>query len=206
VNLPLFSEDTPEGNKETARISLPEQTGQVWHVYLPEVRPGQLYGYRVYGPYEPARGHRFYPAKLLLDPYAKAIAGEIRWSDVLFGYTPGHPDADLSCDGRDSTASIPKCMVVDDRFDWKDDTHPQTPWNKTVIYEMHVKGFTARHPEVPKELRGTYAGLAFPAIIDCNSTLSRSLKLGPAGMNNCRSNCLGKTTQGEVNLQKLAER
>jgi isoamylase len=176
VNFALFSEratkvelcmfEAPEGNKETARIAAPEQTGQVWHVYLPEARPGQFYGYRVYGAYEPAQGHRFNPAKLLLDPYAKAIAGDLRWNDALFGYTVGHPDADLSCDGRDSAASMPKCMVVDDRFDWKDDVHPQTAWNKTVIYEMHVKGFTARHPGVPNEVRGTYAGLACPAVID----------------------------------------
>ena len=110
VNFALFSEsatkvelylfEAAEGTKETARIAAPEQTGQVWHVYLPEVRPGQLFGYRVYGPYEPAQGHRFNPAKLLLDPYAKGIAGDLRWSDELFGYTVGHPDADLSCDGR----------------------------------------------------------------------------------------------------------
>jgi len=123
VNFALFSEnatkvelclfEAPDGNKETARVGVTEKTGQVWHVYMPEVRPGQLYGYRVYGPYEPAQGHRFNPAKLLLDPYAKAIAGDIRWSDALFGYTVGHRDADLSCDDRDSAASMPKCMVVD---------------------------------------------------------------------------------------------
>ncbi len=176
VNFALFSEnatkvelclfEAPEGNKETARIALPEQTGQVWHVFLPEVRPGQLYGYRVYGPYEPAQGHRFNPAKLLLDPYAKAIAGDLQWGDALFGYIVGHPDADLSCDGRDSAASMPKSMVVDDSFDWKNDTHPHIAWNKTVIYEMHVKGFTVRHPKVPEKLRGTYAGLACPAVIE----------------------------------------
>lgn len=176
VNFALFSEsatkvelclfEEPEGKKETARITAPEQTGRVWHVYLPDVRLGQLYGYRVYGPYEPAQGHRFNPAKLLLDPYAKAVAGNLRWSDELFGYTVGHPDTDLSCDGRDSAASMPKCMVLDDRFDWKDDTCPGIAWNKTVIYEMHVKGFTALHPEVPKELQGTYAGLVCPAVIN----------------------------------------
>jgi isoamylase len=176
VNFALFSEratkvelclfESPEGNNETARIAAPEQTGQVWHVYLPDARPGQLYGYRVYGPYQPAQGHRCNPAKLLLDPYAKAIAGDLRWNDSLFGYTVGHPDADLSCDDRDSAASMPKCIVVDDSFDWQDDKHPRTDWNRTVIYEMHVKGFTVRHPQVPEELRGTYAGLASPAVIE----------------------------------------
>jgi glycogen operon protein len=175
VNFALFSEnatkvelclfEAPEGSKETARIAAPEQTGGVWHVYLPEMRPGQLYGYRVYGPYEPTQGHRFNPAKLLLDPYAKSIAGDLVWSDALFGYSVGHPDADLSRDGRDSALSLPKCMVVDDHFDWENDTRPRTAWNDTVIYEMHVKGFTAAHPEVPKELRGTYAGLACSAVI-----------------------------------------
>ena len=176
VNFALFSENAtkvelclfaaPEGNTETARITPLEQTGRVWHVYLPEVRPGQLYGYRVYGPYEPTQGHRFNPAKLLLDPYAKAIAGDFLWSDELFGYTVGHPDADLSCDGRDSAANLPKCIVVDDQFDWEGDERPQTAWNNTIIYEMHVKGFTAAHPKVPKELRGSYAGVACPAAID----------------------------------------
>jgi glycogen operon protein len=176
VNFALFSEcatkvelclfESPDGNNETARIAAPEQTGQVWHVYLPDVRPGQLYGYRVYGPYQPAQGHRCNPAKLLLDPYAKAIAGDLCWNDSLFGYTVGHPDADLSCDDRDSAASMPKCMVVDNRFDWEGDKHPRTEWNKTVIYEMHVKGFTVRHPQVPEGLRGTYAGSACPAVIE----------------------------------------
>ncbi len=158
--------ESPDGNNETARIAAPEQTGQVWHVYFPDVRPGQLYGYRVYGPYQPAQGHRCNPAKLLLDPYAKAIAGDLRWNDSLFGYSVGHPAADLSCDDRDSAASMPKCMVVDNRFDWQGDKHPRTDWNKTVIYEMHVKGFTVQHPRVPEGLRGTYAGSASPAVIE----------------------------------------
>ncbi|MCS6927658.1 MAG: glycogen debranching protein GlgX, partial [Candidatus Binatia bacterium] len=143
-----------------------EQTDQVWHVYLPEVRPGQRYGYRVHGSYSPQEGHRFNPAKLLLDPYAKAIAGTVRWSDALFGYTVGHPDADLSRDERDSASGLPKCVVVDPAFSWGNDTFPRTPWHKTLIYEVHVKGFTARHPEVPQQLRGTYAGLTCPEVID----------------------------------------
>jgi glycogen operon protein len=175
VNFALFSEnasrvqlclfDGPDGNQEITRISLTEQTDQVWHIYLPEVRPGQRYGYRVYGPYAPEEGHRFNPAKLLLDPYAKAIAGAIRWSETLFGYTVGHPDADLSRDERDSAEGLPKCVVVDPAFSWGDDTPPRTPWHKTLIYELHVEGFTTRHPDVPPDLRGTYAGLTCPAVI-----------------------------------------
>ena len=175
VNFALFSEnatqvqlclfDGPDGDRETTRIPLTEQTDHVWHIYLPEVRPGQRYGYRVYGPYTPEEGHRFNPAKLLLDPYAKAVAGNIRWSDALFGYTIGHPDADLSRDDRDSAAGLPKCVVVDPAFSWGNDTPPRTPWHKTLIYELHVKGFTKRHPEVPAELQGTYTGLSHPTVI-----------------------------------------
>jgi glycogen operon protein len=181
VNFALFSENAtavdlclferPDGAGEVTTIRLTEQTDQVWHIYLPEARPGQLYGYRVHGPYAPEAGHRFNPAKLLLDPYAKAIAGIIRWSDALFGYTIGHPDADLSRDTRDSAADLPKCIVVDPAFSWGDDTRLRTPWHKTLIYELHVKGLTARHPEVPPALRGTYAGLTCPAVIDYLCTL-----------------------------------
>lgn len=176
VNFALFSENATSvelclfdgrgGNQEIARIPMAEQTDQVWHIYLPEVRPGQRYGYRVHGPYEPASGHRFNPAKLLLDPYAKAIDGTIRWSDALFGYPIGHPDADLARDDRDSAANIPKCVVIDPAFTWGDDRALRIPWNETLIYEVHVKGFTARHPEVPRALRGTFAGLACPAAIE----------------------------------------
>lgn len=176
VNFALFSENAtgvdlclfngPDGNHEVARIPMIEQTDQVWHIYLPEIRPGQLYGYRVHGPYAPMEGHRFNPSKLLLDPYAKAIAGTIHWGDPLFGYTIGHPNADLSLDDRDSAGGLPKCVVIDPAFSWGDDQHPRTPWHKTLIYEMHVKGFTARHPGVPEEMRGTYAGLSCPAAID----------------------------------------
>jgi isoamylase len=176
VNFALFSEnatgvelclfDGENRNHELKRIRMTEQTNQVWHVYLPEARSGQLYGYRVYGPYSPSEGHRFNPAKLLLDPYAKSIAGPIRWSDALFGYTIGDPDADLSIDERDSVDGLPKCVVVDPAFSWGQDAPLRIPWHKTLIYEMHVKGFTARHPKVPKELRGTYAGLTHPAVVD----------------------------------------
>jgi glycogen operon protein len=176
VNFALFSEnataaelclfDGPDGNREVTRIRMPEHTNQIWHVYLPDVDPGQLYGYRVYGPYAPAEGHRFNPAKLLLDPYAKAITGRMRWSDALFGYTVGHREADLARDERDSARGMPKCVVVDSAFNWGNDRFPRTPWHKTIIYELHVKGFTARHPDVPKQVRGTYAGLTCPEVID----------------------------------------
>src|SRR3989442_1174158 len=130
-----------------------------------EARPGLRYGYRVQGPWEPAQGHRFNAAKLLLDPYARAIDGAVRWSDALFGYEVGHGDADLAMDGRDSAPNMPKSMVVDTAFTWGGDRPPRIPWNQTVIYEVHVKGFTARHPDVPKHLRGTYAGFVSPAAL-----------------------------------------
>lgn len=190
VNFALFSENATkvelclfdaEGKCETERIRLPEQTDQVWHVYLPEMRPGQRYGYRVSGPYAPMEGHRFNPAKLLLDPYAKAIAGTISWSDALFGYTIGNPDADLSQDIRNSANGLPKCVVVDPAFSWGDDAPPRTPWHQTLIYELHVKGFTARHPDVPPKLRGTYAGLSCPTVIDYLHTLGvTAVELMPA--------------------------
>ncbi|HYP51939.1 MAG TPA: glycogen debranching protein GlgX, partial [Pyrinomonadaceae bacterium] len=176
VNFALFSEnatavelclfDSPESARESARIQLTEQTDQVWHVYLPEARPGQLYGWRVHGPYAPEAGHRFNPYKLLIDPYAKAIASTVNWGDEMFGYTIGDPREDLSFDERDSAAGVPKCVVVDPAFSWGGDTQPRTPWHKTLIYEMHVKGFTARHPEVPEELRGSYTALTHPSVVE----------------------------------------
>ena len=176
VNFSIFSEnatkvelclfDTPDASRESARIPMVDRNAHIWHVYLPEARPGQLYGYRVHGPYAPNDGHRFNPAKLLIDPYAKAVAGNIDVNDSLFAYKFGHPQADLSIDRLDSAAGLPKCMVIDPAFTWSDDTPPRIPWHRTLIYEMHVKGFTARHPKVPRELRGTYAGLACPAVID----------------------------------------
>ncbi len=174
VNFALFTENADQvelclfdaAGGETARIRMPDQTDQVWHVYLPEARPGQLYGYRVHGPYEPDKGHRFNPAKLLIDPYAKAIAGDVKWDDSLYGYIVGHTDEDLSRDERDSAPYIPKCVVIDPAFDWEDDRHPAIPWHKTLIYELHVKGFTARHPNVPPEIRGTYSGLVCDEVIN----------------------------------------
>src|SRR5207248_250266 len=136
-----------------------------------EIRPGQAYGFRVHGPYQPHLGHRFNPNKLLLDPYAKAIAGTVRWSDAMFGYTIGHPNADLSFDERDNATGVPKCLVVDPAFSWGGDQSPRTRWHKTAIYELHVKGFTALNPNVPEELRGTYAGLAHPSVINYLTSL-----------------------------------
>jgi isoamylase len=176
VNFALFSEhaegvelclfDRPDDPKESHRIPVRERNGSIWHAYLPDARPGQLYGYRVHGPYAPQEGHRFNPNKLLLDPYAKAISGTEEWSDALFGYEIGHPDADLSFDERDSAAWMPKCVVVDPAFTWGDDRPPRTPWNRTVIYECHVRGMTRRHPAVPDQLRGTFLGLASDPILD----------------------------------------
>jgi glycogen operon protein len=175
VNFALFSENAERvelclfeasGRREFRRVTMPEQTDLVWHCYLPEARPGLLYGYRVHGPYNPAQGHRFNPKKVLLDPYAKAIRGRLRWSDRVFGYRVGHDKADLSHDRRNDARDMLKCQVIDPAFTWGDDRPPRTPWNDTVIYELHVKGFTARHPEVPEALRGTYAGLATEPVID----------------------------------------
>jgi isoamylase len=164
VQLCLFDEAT--AGEPTATITMPERTDNVWHVYLPDVRPGALYGYRVDGPYEPTGGHRFNPSKLLIDPYAKAVSGPIRWSDELFGYAIGDEREDLSFDARDSAGAMPKCLVVDPAFTWEDDRSPNRPWNQTVIYETHVRGMTMRHPGVPERLRGTYLGLASDPIID----------------------------------------
>ncbi|HYB43777.1 MAG TPA: glycogen debranching enzyme GlgX, partial [Candidatus Methylomirabilis sp.] len=181
VNFALFSEhataadlcllDPADPAREAQRIRMVEYTDQVWHVYLPEARPGLLYGYRLHGPYEPAEGHRFNPAKLLLDPYAKAITGGVQWNDALFGYVIGDPEEDLSRDDRDSAPFVPKCVVVDGAFSWGDDRPPRTPWSRTAIYEVHVKGFTARHPDVPRPLRGSYAGLVSPAALGYLSRL-----------------------------------
>ncbi|NNJ09813.1 glycogen debranching protein GlgX [Chloroflexales bacterium ZM16-3] len=169
VELCLF--DSAESPSSAARITMPERSDSVWHVYLPNLRPGQLYGYRVYGPYNPDQGMRFNPNKLLLDPYAKAISGDILWDDSLFGYTIGHPDGDRSFDERDSAPAMPRSIVIDNSFPWGEDRHPRTPLHQSVIYELHVGGFTMLHPELPEPLRGTYAGLATPPVIDYLSSL-----------------------------------
>ncbi len=164
VDLCLF--ERGESGSETERIRMPERTDQIFHCYLPDVRPGQLYGYRVHGPYDPHRGFRFNPAQLLIDPYAKAISGTIQWSDALFAYKIGSPKQDLEINHQNSAAGIPKCIVVDPAFTWGDDRHPRVPWNRTIIYETHVKGMTVQHPDVPERLRGTYLGLSSEPMID----------------------------------------
>ncbi len=157
VELCLF--DSARARKESARIPLREQTDMVWHGYLPDVQPGQIYGYRVHGPYDPDNGHRFNAKKILLDPYAKSIARPIRWADEMFGYRIGDPHGDLSRDDRDNAAYAPLGAVVDPAFTWGDDQLPRRSWHETVIYEMHVKGFTKLNHDVPERFRGTYLGL-----------------------------------------------
>jgi glycogen operon protein len=175
VNFALFSANATkvelclfdlEGRQELERIELPEYTDEVWHGYLPDARPGTTYGYRVYGPYEPTAGHRFNPNKLLLDPYAKQLIGDLTWNPALFGYTIGSPDADLSFDKRDSARLMPKCRVVESAFTWGRVRRPQTPWERTIVYETHLRGFTMQHPAVPKELRGTFSGLMQHEVIE----------------------------------------
>jgi len=166
VDLCLF--DRPDQPAESRRVRMRERTNGVWHAYLPGVGPGQLYGYRVHGPYEPERGLRFHPNKLLLDPYAKCIGRELRWDDSLFGYTIGHEADDLSRDERDSAAFAPLGMVIDQRFDWDGDERrrPCHAWHESIIYEAHVRGLSKLHPDVPEKLRGTYAGMASPPVIE----------------------------------------
>lgn len=161
VELCLFDES---GENEVERIEVTEVTDHVHHCYLPEARPGQLYGYRVHGPHDPAAGHRFNPNKLLLDPYANDVHGKIDWNHPHFGYEPGK-DSD-SFNDEDNAAGMPKGRVTESAFTWGDDPRPNVPWEDTIVYEVHVKGFTKLHPEVPEELRGTYAGLASPAAIE----------------------------------------
>jgi glycogen operon protein len=180
VNFALFSENAEKvelclfdgtSPKETNRIVLPEYTDEVWHGYLPDVRPGQLYGYRVYGPYEPERGHRFNPHKLLIDPYAKSLVGDLKWNDAHFGYRIGHAEADLSFDKRDNARWMPKCEVVDTAFTWGEDRPLRTEWHDTIVYETHVRGFTMRNEQVPADQRGTIAGLSTPAAVEHLSKL-----------------------------------
>lgn len=163
IELCLFDET---GEVELERIELPEYTDEIWHGYLPDAKPGQVYGYRVYGPYEPLEGHRFNPNKLLIDPYAKQLVGNLKWDDSLFGYTIGHPDGDLSFDERDSAPFVPKAKVVDPAFTWNDHNKCRIPNDQTIIYETHIRGISMQHPAVPKELRGTFAGLANPRLLE----------------------------------------
>lgn len=169
VNFAIFSEhatkvelclfDSQHDTREARRILLPEQTDLIWHGYIPGILPGQLYGYRVHGPYDPERGHRFNANKVVLEPYSKAIGRMIRWSDEMHGYRVGDPQEDLTFDDRDSAAFSPLSAVIDPAFTWGSDRPPRTPWHETIIYEAHVKGFTKLHTKLPEEMRGTYAGL-----------------------------------------------
>jgi isoamylase len=176
VNFSLFSAaserlelclfDSPDQTAESRRIPVTERTNGVWHIYVPEIQPGQLYGYRVHGPYEPARGLRFNPHKLLLDPYAKAIGRRLKWADELFGYQIGHADGDLSFDERDSAPFAPLGRVIEGAFDWSDERRPTVNWPETIIYEAHVRGMTRLHPDVPEGDRGTYKAMASEPILD----------------------------------------
>jgi len=159
VELCLFE---PDGTEE--RITLTEMAAYTWHGYLPNIGPGQRYGYRIHGPYAPEHGPRCNPRKLLLDPYAKAIEGEVYWSEAMFNYRFKDPERSFNDD--DSAAYTPRSVVIDPYFDWSQDRHPRTPWDETVVYEVHVKGFTQRHPRIPEDIRGTYAGLGHPAAIE----------------------------------------
>jgi glycogen operon protein len=164
AELLLFSH--PDDESPAATLDMPERTGPIWHGYLANARPGQLYGYRVHGPYDPEKGHRFNANKVLLDPYAKAIGRKLKWHDALFGHEVGHEDEDLTFDERDSAAYAPLGAVVEDQFEWGDDRAPEIAWEDTIIYETHVKGITEQHPDVPERLRGTYLGLASEPVID----------------------------------------
>ncbi len=175
INFALFSANATKvevclfdaaNGRETARVELPEYTDEIWHGYLPDIGPGTYYGYRVHGPYAPEEGHRFNANKLLLDPYARAHAGELKWNDACFGYTIGAEGEDLTFDTRDSAPFMPKCVVVDPNFDWQGEPGRRAvSWDHTICYETHVKGYTMRHPAVPERLRGTYAGLGTPEIV-----------------------------------------
>lgn len=175
VNFALFSEHAekvelclfePGGKRESERITLPEYTNQIWHGYVPGVHPGQLYGYRVHGPYDPRNGHRFNPNKLLIDPYATVIDGPVLLNDAHFGYRRDTARGEPAMDRRDSARFTPKCRVVEAGFTWGAERLPNVPWSQTVVYELHVKGFTKLHPDVPEAQRGTFAGLGSPAVVD----------------------------------------
>jgi isoamylase len=162
VELHLFKDNQ---DSSPTKIKIRERTHHIWHSFVPDLKPGQLYGYRIFGEYKPEEGHRHNPNKLLIDPYAKAIDGTIDWNETLYGYTIGDDQEDLSFSESDSAPFIPKSVVVDNAFDWEGDRLPKTPYHKSIIYETHVKGFSKLHPDIPENLRGTYAGLSHPAAI-----------------------------------------
>ncbi|MGK7392329.1 MAG: glycogen debranching protein GlgX [Candidatus Cyclobacteriaceae bacterium M2_1C_046] len=175
VNFALFAENATgvelclyknDDDLEGETIKVTERSHQIWHVYIPNLNPGHLYGFRVHGPYEPENGHRFNPNKLVLDPYAKSIAGTYKWHDALFGYDLHHPKRDLSFNETDSAPYVPKGVVTDPEFDWEDDQPLRYSYSETIIYEAHVKGLTKMHPDIPEEIRGTYAAVSHPVMID----------------------------------------
>ncbi len=175
VNFALFSAHASkidlcvfdvQGRRELQRLSLPESTDEIWHGYLPEAEPGLIYGYRAYGPYDPGKGHRFNPNKLLLDPYARELLGSLRWHDAVFGYRVQHPKADLLMDRRDSAALVPKCVVTSDLFDWGRSGRPDIPWSNSIIYEAHVRGVSMMREDLPDEMRGTFTALADPRFLE----------------------------------------
>ncbi|MGH8247471.1 MAG: glycogen debranching protein GlgX, partial [Gammaproteobacteria bacterium] len=177
VNFALFSEHAervhlclfaaPRDAVAARALLLNQKTRHVWHCFLPDCRPGQLYGYRVEGPYDPARGKRFNPARLLLDPYARAITGKVDWSlGSALAYDPASPHGDFARDDSDDAAAMPKCVVTNPAFDWDGDLRPRTPLHRSVLYELHVRGFTQRFPGIDRALRGTYAGLSSPLVLN----------------------------------------
>jgi isoamylase len=179
VELCLFDEN---GNREIERIALPEYTNEIWHGYIPGMKPGALYGYRVHGPYDPENGHRYNPNKLLTDPYARELVGDVEWSQAHFAYSLNHENADLSFDETDSAPVMPKCRVVGphDDQDWRADRNPSIGWSKTIFYEAHVKGLTKLHPAISEDLRGTFEGLACKEIVDYVKSLGiTSIELLP---------------------------
>lgn len=163
VELCLFD---AEGRRERQRLALPECTDEIWHGYLPEAQPGLVYGYRAHGPYDPVKGHRFNPHKLLIDPYARQLKGALRWGDAVFGYRVQHPKADLAMDRRDSAPLVPKCVVAGELFDWEQRGRPSTPWADTILYEAHVKGLSMLRDDIDEPLRGTCGALADPRFLD----------------------------------------
>jgi glycogen operon protein len=197
VNFAIYSENATGvklclfddlGQPEKECIELRECTGYVWHCYIPGLSIGQLYGYRVEGPYEPEKGLRFNPAKLLIDPYARAITGEVNWDFPVFGYQMGGDNADLTKCDKDSAPGVPKGVVVSSTFDWQNDRCPHTPLAESIIYEVHVKGFTMRHPDVPESLRGTYLGLVTPPSLEYLKKLGvTAVELMPVHIPMCRN-------------------
>ena len=175
VNFALFSANAEKvelclfdktGTKELTRVAITENEHNIWHVYLQGIEPGQVYGYRVYGPYKPTEGKRFNPHKLLLDPYARKVIGELIWHKAIFGYDLDSPDTDLSFSTLDSAPYVPKSVVVANNFDWQDDKRPDFSFNESIIYELHVKGYTMLHPRVENKCRGKFSGLASKSIIN----------------------------------------